>query len=41
LLSNQKTVEKLMKKNGRLNDLFESTLVLLAGEANRLIKEEA
>ena len=41
MLSNQKTVEKLHKKAIKLNELFESSLVLLAGEAGRLIKEEA
>lgn len=41
MLSNQKTVEKLHKKAIKLNELFESSLVLLAGEANRLMKEEA
>ena len=40
LLSNQKTVEKLHKKSQKLNDIFESSLVLLAGEATRLMKEE-
>ncbi len=41
MLANQKTVEKLQKKALRLNELFESSLVLLAGESNRLMKEEA
>lgn len=41
MLANQKTVEKLYKKNSKLNELFESALILLAGEATRLIKEEA
>ena len=41
MLSNQKTVEKLHKKAVRLNELFESSLILLAGEATRLMKEEA
>ncbi len=41
LLANQKTVEKLNKKNSLLNELFQSTLILLAGEANRMMKEEA
>ena len=41
MLSNQKTVEKLHKKAVKLNDLFESSLVLLAGESSRLMKEEA
>lgn len=41
MLSNQKTVEKLHKKSAKLNDLFESSLILLAGEATRLLKEEA
>lgn len=41
LLSNQKTVEKLHKKAQKLNDLFESSLVLLGSEATRLLKDEA
>lgn len=41
LLSNQKTVEKLHRKTMKLNDIFESALVLLAGEATRLMREEA
>lgn len=41
LLSNQKTVEKLHRKAAKLNDIFESSLVLLAGESTRLMKEEA
>lgn len=41
MLSNQKTVEKLHKKAIKLNALFESSLILLAGEATRLMKEEA
>jgi hypothetical protein len=41
LLSNQKTVEKLYKKAQKLNDLFESSLVLLGSEATRLLKDEA
>ena len=40
LLSNQKSVEKLHRKSQRLNDTFESALVLLASEATRLLKEE-
>lgn len=40
LLSNQKSVEKLHRKAQRLNDTFESALVLLASEATRLMKEE-
>ena len=41
MLSNQKSVEKLHKKASKLNDIFESSLVLLAGESTRLMKEEA
>lgn len=41
MLANQKTIEKLQKKAHHLNQLFESSLILLAGEANRLMKEEA
>lgn len=41
LLSNQKTVEKLHRKAQKLNDIFESSLILLAGESTRLMKEEA
>jgi hypothetical protein len=41
MLSNQKTVEKLHKKAIKLNNLFESSLILLAGESTRLMKEEA
>ena len=41
LMANQKNVQKLHRKQQILNDLFESTLMLLGGEANRLIKEEA
>jgi hypothetical protein len=41
MLSNQKTVEKLHRKAALLNEIFESALVLLAGESTRLMKEEA
>jgi hypothetical protein len=41
MLSNQKNVEKLHRKAVKLNDIFESALILLAGEASRLMKEEA
>ena len=41
LLSNQKTIERLNGKSSNLNEVFESSLVLLAGEATRLMKEEA
>lgn len=41
LMANQKTVQKLRKKQVELNDLYESTLVLLTGEAGRLMKAEA
>jgi hypothetical protein len=41
MLSNQKTVEKLHQKTAKLNEIFESALVLIAGEATRLMKEEA
>lgn len=41
LMANQKTVEKLKAKQILLNELYESTLVLLAGEAGRLMKNEA
>ncbi len=41
LMSNQKTVEKLHRKAVKLNEIFESALILLAGEASRLMKEEA
>ena len=40
-MANQKTVEKLKSKQLQLNELYESTLVLLAGEAGRLMKNEA
>ena len=41
LLANQKTVEKIQKKAKNLNDLYSSTLVLLAGEITKILKEEA
>lgn len=41
MLSNQKTVEKLYHKSAKLNQIFESALILIAGEASRLMKEEA
>lgn len=41
LLSNQKTVQKLQGRLSNLNQLYKSSLYLLAGEVNRLIKEEA
>lgn len=41
MLSNQKTVKLLGKKGKELNDLYQSTLVLLSGEVTRLVKEEA
>jgi hypothetical protein len=34
-------VLKLSKKSETLNDLYQSTLVLLAGDITRLMKEEA
>jgi len=40
-LSNQKTIQRLCGKSNALNELYDSTMVLLAGEVNRLIKEEA
>lgn len=40
-MSNQKTVEKLYKKTAKLNEIFESALILLASESTRLMKEEA
>ena len=41
LLANQKTVEKIQKKARNLNELYSSTLVLLAGEITKILKEEA
>jgi hypothetical protein len=41
MLSNQKTVQILGKKSRQLNKLYEGTLILLAGEVTRLIKDEA
>ena len=41
MLSNQKTVQILGKKTNALSNLYNSTMILLAGEVNRLIKEEA
>jgi hypothetical protein len=41
MMSNQRAVAKLNKKSTTLNDLFQSTLVLLAGDITRLMKEEA
>lgn len=41
LLANQKTIEKIQKKAKNLNDLYSSTLVLLAGEITKILKEEA
>lgn len=41
MMSNQKQVQSLVKKSNALQDLFQSTLVLIAGDITRLIKEEA
>lgn len=41
MLSNQKSVQILGKKANKLNKLYHSTMILLAGEVNRLIKNEA
>lgn len=41
MLSNQKTVEKLHRKSVKLNSIFESSLILIAGESTSLMKEEA
>ena len=41
MLSNQKSVQILGKKANKLSKLYHSTMILLAGEVNRLIKNEA
>jgi hypothetical protein len=41
MMSNQMQVLKLSKKSETLSDLYQSTLVLLAGDITRLMKEEA
>lgn len=41
MLSNQQSVKRLCKKAHNLNELYESTIILLASEVTRLIKEEA
>ena len=41
MFSNQKAVSKLTKKSETLNEMFQSTLILLAGDITRLMKEEA
>ena len=41
LASNQKIIQKLTSKGNSLNELYRSTLTLLAGEITRLIKDEA
>lgn len=41
MMSNQRTVQILGKKSNSLSNLYNNTMVLLASEVNRLIKEEA
>lgn len=41
MMSNQRTVQILGKKSNELSNLYNNTMVLLASEVNRLIKEEA
>jgi hypothetical protein len=41
MLSNQKSVQIVGKKANKLSKLYHSTMILLAGEVNRLIKNEA
>lgn len=41
MMSNQKQIMRLTKKSETLNELYQSTLVLLAGDITRLMKEEA
>lgn len=41
MLSNQKTIQIIGKKSNHLNNLYHSSMILLAGEVNRLIKDEA
>jgi hypothetical protein len=41
MLANQMNLEKIHRRAQAVNGLYESTLVLLAGEANRLIRDEA
>jgi hypothetical protein len=41
MLANQMNLEKIHRRAQAINGLYESTLVLLAGEANRLIRDEA
>jgi hypothetical protein len=41
MLANQMNLEKIHRRAQAVNGLYESTLVLLAGESNRLIRDEA
>ena len=41
MLANQMNLGKIHRRAQAVNGLYESTLVLLAGEANRLIRDEA
>ena len=41
MLANQLNLEKLHRRAKSVNDTFESALVLLASEANRMIRDEA
>ena len=41
MMSNQRTVQILGRKTNLLNNMYNNTMVLLANEVNRLVKEEA
>jgi hypothetical protein len=41
MASNQKIIQKIGEKGEKLNELYDATLTLLAGEITRLIKDEA
>jgi hypothetical protein len=41
MLANQMNLGKIYRRSQSANSLYEATLVLLAGEANRLIRDEA
>jgi hypothetical protein len=41
MLANQVNLSKIHRRSQTANSLYEATLVLLAGEANRLIRDEA